>query len=411
MTSRDTLGLLGTGAMGAGIAQVAASHGWHVKLLDTTPAIVDKAIGGIEKRLQRSVEKGRMTADDAQGALNRLHAVHDPAELDDCTVLLEAIVEDLDAKVDAMTPLLDKVPTDAIIATNTSSLSVTDLGERLGTANRTCGMHFFNPAPVMRLVEVIRGKATDQEVIDRAVAIATDWGKQVACAADTPGFIVNRVARPYYLEAFRCLEDGLAGPDLIDSTMKELGGFRMGPLELTDFIGHDVNTATTRTVWNCWNQPSRLMPSLVQEQLVAEGHLGRKTGAGVYDWSGETPLPLVRPGHDAATVDGSLMEPIRKFTMNACSGTDEPVRQVIFTRILCGLLNEAMWAKQDGVGDTRDIDVAMRYGVNYPRGPFEWLSDIGEPVAQEAMSALEHMTGTGRFIPPVDPADQIHSPG
>ncbi|MDG2424645.1 MAG: 3-hydroxyacyl-CoA dehydrogenase NAD-binding domain-containing protein [Phycisphaerales bacterium] len=400
MTSRDTLAVLGTGAMGAGIAQVAATHGWQVKLMDTNPAIAQKAIAGIGKRLQRSVEKGRMQQAEAETAIGNLHAIEKTDELNDCTVLLEAIVENLDAKVEAMSPLVKILPPEAIIATNTSSLSVSTLGDRLGEPARTCGMHFFNPAPIMRLVEVIRGKSTDESIVERAVEIATGWNKQVARAADTPGFIVNRVARPYYLEAFRCLEDGLADPEAIDTTMKDLGGFRMGPFELTDFIGHDVNCATTRSVWESWDKPSRLMPSLVQEQLVAEGNLGRKSGAGVYDWSGESPVAIVRPGHDAVTVNQNAMEYIEAFTEKATSAPAEPMQKLIFSRILCGLFNEALWAHHDGVGDTQDIDTAMKYGVNYPRGPFEWISDIGDPVVRKAMEALEDMTGTGRFRPP-----------
>jgi len=400
MTTEHTLGVLGAGAMGAGIAQVAATHGWQVKLLDRNTDIVHKAIDGIGSRLQRSVDKGRLDAQDAEHALARLHAPDNADDLSECEILLEAIVEDLDAKVDAMQPLLDRLPQDSIIATNTSSLPVTELGQRLGVPARICGMHFFNPAPIMKLVEIIKGRDTDQSIADRTAEIAASWGKQVARAADTPGFIVNRVARPYYLEAFRCLEDGLADPKMIDNTMKELGGFRMGPFELTDFIGHDVNCATTRTVWESWNRPSRLMPSLIQEQLVAEGNLGRKTGAGVYDWSGESPVPIVRSGHDANTVSQADMSAISAFTELATDATAEPIQQVIFTRILCGLLNEAMWAHADGVGEQADIDIAMRFGVNYPRGPFEWILNIGKPVVTTAMESLEQMTGTGRFCPP-----------
>ncbi|MCH2133172.1 MAG: 3-hydroxyacyl-CoA dehydrogenase NAD-binding domain-containing protein [Phycisphaerales bacterium] len=400
MTSNTTLGILGAGAMGSGIAQVAATHGWSVRLLDREPDIVSRALDQVAKRLDRQVEKGRLDRSAADEAAQRLHPATSPTDFQDCAVVLEAVVEDLDAKVAAMAPLIEAVSPTTIIATNTSSLSVTELGERLGTPERTCGMHFFNPAPIMRLVEIIRGRETDQEVVDRAAEIAAGWGKHVARAADTPGFIVNRVARPYYLEAFRCLEDGLATPEIIDGTMKQLGGFRMGPLELTDFIGHDVNTATTRTVWTQWDKPSRLMPSLAQEQLVAEGQLGRKSGQGVYDYSGETPVAIVRPGHDAATIAAGDLKAITAFISQASIETENPVQQVILARILCAIFNEALWARHDGVAEPDDIDIAMQFGVNYPHGPFNWMTTIGEDVVLNTMQALERMSGTGRFTPP-----------
>ena len=314
--------------------------------------------------------------------------------------MIEAVVEDLEAKAIAMGPLVEAAPADAIIATNTSSLSITEIGKRLGAPERTCGMHFFNPAPIMKLVEIISGQDTDPSVTDRVASIAESWGKHVARASDTPGFIVNRVARPYYLEAFRCLEDGLATVEVIDQTMKSLGGFRMGPFELTDFIGHDVNTATTRVVWSQWNQPSRLEPSRMQEELVSTGQLGRKTGRGAYDYGGDTPVVAIPPSQDAATIHAGELKPIQAFTEHASTGSEDPIQQIIFSRILCALINEALWARADGVAGERDIDTAMKYGVNYPRGPFEWMTDTGQERVLEAMKSLESMTDTGRFIPP-----------
>ena len=261
------VGILGAGAMGAGIAQVAATAGWSVQLIDVDLDTATRAIEGVSARLKRSVDKGRINQETATAIQKRLHA-STVSELSECDLFIEAIVEDMDIKVSAMLPVVEAIPNSSIIATNTSSLSVSELGQRLGQAHRTCGMHFFNPAPVMRLVEVVKGSRTNPENVDRGADIALSWGKQVARCADTPGFIVNRVARPYYLEAFRCLEEGIDGPDAIDDVMKRLGGFRMGPFELTDFIGHDVNTATTRTVWEQWNRPTRLTPSFAQEQLV-----------------------------------------------------------------------------------------------------------------------------------------------
>lgn len=400
MSTTHTLAVLGTGAMGAGISQVAAVHGWHVKMIDCDPETAITARDAIDKRLQRMVQKDRITQSEAADSLDRLAVVDSANDVSDCELLIEAIVEDMDVKVTAVRPLLDSLAGDAIVATNTSSLSVSELGQRLGCPERTCGMHFFNPAPVMRLVEVIRGEDTSEHVIGRIADIARSWEKHVAIASDTPGFIVNRVARPYYLEAFRCLEDGLATADLIDETMRTIGGFRMGPLELTDFIGHDVNTATTRTVWECWDRPSRLAPSLIQEQLVAEGQLGKKTGAGVYDWSKEPRMPTIHPGQEAPTMPGFDMSSVLKMADTVDSSFENPVQKLVFARILFAIFNEALWAKHDGVAMETDIDTAMKYGVNYPLGPFEWMDRIGLELVTVTMKSLETMTGNGRFITP-----------
>ncbi|MCH2152204.1 MAG: 3-hydroxyacyl-CoA dehydrogenase NAD-binding domain-containing protein [Phycisphaerales bacterium] len=400
MSTHNHVGILGAGAMGAGIAQVAATHGWTVTLMDLNSEIVEKAVAGIGKRLDRMVEKGRLDQADAEATSARIRCGSRPQDIEDCSLLIEAVIEDLDAKAQALAPLVAAATDDLIIATNTSSLSVTEIGQRLGAPERTCGMHFFNPAPIMKLVEIISGQETDPLVTDRVATIADSWGKHVARAADTPGFIVNRVARPYYLEAFRCLEDGLASVELIDDTMKSLGGFRMGPFELTDFIGHDVNTATTRTVWSQWKEPSRLMPSRMQEELVSSGQLGRKTGRGAYDYQGDSPIVALLPGKEAATIHAGELDPIQRFTQKASRGSDDPVQQIVFARILCALMNEALWAKADGVATEQDIDTAMKYGVNYPRGPFEWMADTGPEYTAEAMKSLESMTAAGRFIPP-----------
>ena len=399
-----TVGILGAGAMGSGIAQVAISAGWSARLIDVNTETLDKAIEGIGKRLDRNVEKERMSAEDAASARQRLHA-SSINDLADCEVFIEAIVEDIDIKVSAILPLLEILPDEAIIASNTSSLSVSELGERIGAPERTCGMHFFNPAPIMKLVEVVRAKQTEQAILDRAVSIATSWGKKVARCADTPGFIVNRVARPYYLEAFRCLEDGLADPVAIDTAMKTIGGFRMGPFELTDFIGHDVNTATTRSVWEQWGRPDRLMPSQTQERLVSDGHLGRKTSCGVYDWSGDSPIAVLRPSQDGAPHTNELIQLADRFCQAATGNTDVPsklnaAQQLSFLRILAAVLNEAAWAVEDGVAEKLDIDVAMKAGVNYPHGPFEWREAIGSDLVDEALVILSKTAEDDRFVPP-----------
>lgn len=390
--------IIGAGAMGAGIAQVAAQHGWDVHLQDVNDDVVSDAIEGIRARLDRLLEKERINAEDAAASAARLQVVGDA--LPDCDLVIEAIIEDLDVKAGVLGELLPRLDDDAIVATNTSSLSVSQLGERLGIADRCCGMHFFNPAPIMKLVEVVRGRNTDDAVLDQVAGIASSWGKQVARCADTPGFIVNRVARPYYLEAFRIVEEGLAGPEDVDATMKSLGGFRMGPLELTDFIGHDVNTATTRTVWNQWEQPDRLAPSWLQESLVAEGHLGRKSGRGVYDHAGDVPRCAVQVASPRPEIPADVIDAAQVFTAAATDVEHDDDQAVVFARILAALVNEATWAAHDGVATEADIDTAVRYGVNYPRGLFEWSRTIGSQPLASLLAALDAWSDDDRFVPP-----------
>jgi 3-hydroxybutyryl-CoA dehydrogenase len=398
----SNVGILGAGAMGAGIAQVAAVAGWNVRLFDIDGAVAQAACASIAARLHKRVERGRMSADDAQEASARIQVADEPSHLSQCSLLLEAIVEDMDIKVRALSVLLDHFQDDAVVATNTSSLSVTDLGKRLQCGHRVCGMHFFNPAPAMKLVEVVAGQETDTCVVDTVASIAKAWGKTVAHCADTPGFIVNRVARPYYLEAFRCLEDGLGGPDSIDAAMCKAAGFRMGPFALTDLIGHDVNTATTRSVWSSWNEPARLMPVHAQESLVASGDLGRKTGCGVYSYAGESPVAVIGPSQQALTLTRSLTEAAANIAAKVSPAAEQlpPPLQVAMMRVLCGLFNEAMWAKADGVAEAHAIDTAMLFGVNYPKGPFQWMVDLGEPVVDAAFEALCADVSEDRFARP-----------
>jgi len=402
-----SLCILGAGTMGAGIAQVAAASGWRVVLVDVDDDVVRRAIEGVHARFDRLVEKGRIAGDEASAAKDRLHAMNDPADLANCPLLIEAIVEDLDAKVTAIQRALASLPDDAIIATNTSSLSITKLGEALGEPRRTVGMHFFNPAPLMKLVEVVAGAQTDGSVVDRVAEIAESWGKKVARAADAPGFIVNHVARPYYLEAFRILEDGYEGPSEIDRAMKQLGGFRMGPLELTDLIGQDVNTATTRSVWQQLDKPPLLHPSTLQEGLVEQGHLGRKSGRGVYDYSGEEPTPAIDIDRKPLDLSEDVAATMREFAMKAAASSsgdrsDAPVllEHYVLARVLAGLIVQAHLAFERGVASRADIDTALRYGVNYPKGPFEWTDQIGRELCIRWLEALDSTTGAGRFAVP-----------
>ena len=286
--------VVGSGAMGSGIAQVAASAGHQVLLFDTRPEAADKAIAGIGAAYAKLVEKGRMPLEDADAARARLKRIGTLQEASQATLVVEAIVENLDAKRALFGELEGIVGEDCILATNTSSISVTAIAAPLRRPERVVGMHFFNPVPLMALVEVISGIATDKAVADIVYATAEAWGKNPVHAKSTPGFIVNRVARPYYAEALRLLLEQAADPATIDAVLRDCGGFRMGPFELMDLIGHDVNFSVTNSVYHAYFGDPRFTPSILQQELVNAGFLGRKTGRGFYRYGEGVDKPAVQ---------------------------------------------------------------------------------------------------------------------
>lgn len=276
--------VVGAGAMGAGIAQVAAVAGHPVRLLDNRPGAAAQAVVGIRAQLARLADKGKLAPDAAQAAGERLSAVDSIAELAGCGLVVEAIVENLEVKRGLFRELESICGAGCILATNTSSISVTSIAAGLQAPERLVGMHFFNPAPLMALVEIVSGLATRSELAERLFDTAVAWGKTPVHARSTPGFIVNRVARPYYAEGLRLLHEGAADCATIDAVMREAGGFRMGPFELMDMIGHDVNFAVTQSVWKAFYHDPRFLPSLIQQELVEAGFIGRKSGRGFYDY-------------------------------------------------------------------------------------------------------------------------------
>lgn len=294
-----TVGVVGAGAMGGGIAQVAAAAGHRVVLYDAREGAAEQAVANLRGVFATLAAKGRLSADAADAAGSRLSAATALAALAPAGLVVEAVVEDLAVKQGLFRDLEALVGEDAILATNTSSLSVTAIGAALARPGRLAGLHFFNPAPLMPLVEVVSGLGTDPAVAESLFDTAAAWGKTPVHAASTPGFIVNRVARPYYAEAIRLLEEGAADSATIDALFREAGGFRMGPFELMDMIGHDVNFAVTRSVWAAFFHDPRFTPSLTQQELVAAGFLGRKSGRGFYDHR----EGAVRPA--ARTADGT----------------------------------------------------------------------------------------------------------
>lgn len=371
-----TVGVVGAGAMGSGIAQVALRNGHPVVLADVEKSAVLKARQNIETSFARDVEKGRLTSEAATSAFSGLATTSIPLGLGDfvaCGLVIEAIVEGLDAKQSLFKALEGVVSEDCVLATNTSSLSVTSIASACAAPSRVVGMHFFNPATVMPLVEIVAGAQTATDVVRKTKAIAEGWGKVTVLAADSPGFIVNRVARPFYGESLRILEEGMADAPTIDWALRELGGFRMGPFLLMDFIGNDVNYAVTESVWRATYFDARYQPSVTQRRLVEAGWLGRKTGRGFFDYTdGATPR--------AATENRELGE------------------QIVL-RVLSMLVNEAAEVVRWRIASPSDVDLAMTKGVNYPRGPLAWGNELGLERVVAEIERLRDETGEDRYRP------------
>jgi len=293
-----TVAVFGAGAMGTGVAQVAARAGHHVQVFDARINAADDAKRRVGEALAALAAKGKLTEAEARDAAARIEPIHSPGAAASAKLVIEAIVEDLEAKRELFRHLEVIAAPDTILATNTSAISITAIGAGLKHPSRVAGMHFFNPAPLMPLVEIVHGLATDPGVVETLHATALAWGKTAVRAASTPGFIVNRCARPYYAEALRLLAERAAEPATLDAVMREAGGFRMGPFELMDLIGHDVNFAVTKGVWDAFFQDPRFTPSVHQQELVNAGYLGRKSGRGFYDYAQGATRPA--PATEAA---------------------------------------------------------------------------------------------------------------
>lgn len=396
-----SVGIIGTGTMGAGIAQVAALAGWTAELLDVSEEVAAGAVAGIRRQLDRLAEKGKLTPAARDAAAARLVVAGGPKALAGCELVIEAVVEKLDVKCRVFRELRAYLPPDAILATNTSSLSVSAIGQGCGAPQMTVGMHFFNPVPLMPLVEIIAGERTAAAVVRRAAEVARLWGKTVVQAKDTPGFIVNRVARGYYLESMRMLDEGIAGVDEIDRTMRTLGGFRMGPFELVDMIGIDVNYAVSVSVYEQLGRPARLAPLALQKRLLDEGRLGRKTKRGFYLYGeeGAAPLPAVAVNRRSFHVPPTVYEFVRRFNEKAAKEVGSATEQYMYARVLAAIMNEAALLADEGGATAEDIDTAMKLATNYPRGPLEWAQQTGRHTVAGLLRALNESVEDGRFAP------------
>ena len=350
------VGIIGGGTMGSGIAQVAATSGCKVKLYDTNQAALDKAKAALEKILNRLIEKERINNAEKLRIQSNISYVDNLKDLADSNLTIEAIIENLDIKKKVFSELESYVANDCIIASNTSSLSMASIAASLKNPKRCVGIHFFNPAPLMKLVEVIPAIQTSYETLEKAIDTIASWKKTVAVAKDTPGFIVNRVARPFYGEALRIYEEGLADFGTIDTAMKEVGGFRMGPFELMDFIGNDVNYTVTETVFKEFYYDPRYKPSFTQKRFAEAGYLGRKSGIGYYEYDENGKRVIQSDSEESHNKELSTQ---------------------IFERILVMLINEAADALFLNIASAEDIDNAMTKGVNYPKGLLAWADEKG----------------------------------
>ena len=343
------ISIIGSGTMGSGIAQVAATAGCTVKLFDLNQEALAKSKNALETTLTKLVEKEKIDSIEKTRIQNNISYVNTLKDLSDSDLVIEAIVENLEVKRKLFSELENYVSPETILASNTSSLSIASIAASCQKPERVIGIHFFNPAPLMQLVEVIPAVQTSAEVLEKTIKTISDWKKTIAVAKDTPGFIVNRVARPFYSESLRIYEEGVADFATIDWALKMLGGFRMGPFELMDFIGHDVNYVVTETVFTAFYFDPKFKPSFTQKRLVEAGFLGRKSGRGFYNYSQELPAPK----------------------------EDMVLAKSIFERVIVMLINEAADTFFLNIASAKDIDNAMTKGVNYPKGLLAWADELG----------------------------------
>ncbi len=362
------VGIIGSGTMGIGIAQVAATAGCHVSLYDANDIQTEKSLSDLRKTLAKLSAKGKISAEKADEVLNQIKPCTEISGLRNSDLMIEAIIENKEIKTKVFAELENLISQECIIGTNTSSISITSLSSELKNPERVIGIHFFNPAPLMPLVEVIPGLLTAEQLPQKVYDLMKSWGKTPVISKDIPGFIVNRIARPFYGEALRIVEENIATPEQVDVAMRTLGGFRMGPFELMDLIGIDVNFSVTQTVYKDYFYDPKYKPSLLQQRMAEAKLLGRKTGKGFYDYS--------EPGNtkDKARI-GDKQPP-------------NDLQRLIFMRIMSMLINEAVEAKRLKIATDEDLELAMQKGVNYPKGLLAWGKEFGYETISSTLQNL-----------------------
>lgn len=375
LDKQSLIGVVGTGTMGRGIAQVAATAGHKVLVYDKNSEALLSARHSLVKIMNRLVEKEKFTQGEADTILNRIEYVDGLSRFERCQLVIEAVIENLEVKKQIFHQLESVTNSNAILASNTSSLSIASISGALKDKSRIIGLHFFNPAPLMKLVEIVPALSTNPAITRACQNLLTGWNKVTVTTKDTPGFIVNRVARPFYSESIKMLEEGIADVATIDHALKEIGGFKMGPFELMDLIGNDVNYTVTETVWTQMFYDPKYKPSITQKRLKEAGLYGRKTGKGFYDYSENAINP--EPGNDSALLN--------KIT----------------DRVVTMLINEAADALFYNIASADDIDLAMTKGVNYPKGLLKWANEIGLDKVLNRLESLQGYYGDDRYRPSI----------
>jgi 3-hydroxybutyryl-CoA dehydrogenase len=371
----EKIGIIGAGAMGAGIAQVAATAGHTVIIYDNNQAALDAAKKNLLATLNKLVEKQKISTDKAKEIVSNTLYASSFNEFSNCGLIIEAIVENLEVKQKVFAELENIVTQDCILASNTSSLSIASIASACKNSERVIGIHFFNPAPLMPLVEIIPAITTNENITAQSKIIIDSWGKLSVLAKDTPGFIVNRVARSFYGEAIRIYEEGMADFATIDWAMKTYGEFKMGPFELMDFIGNDVNFKVTESVWTQFFYEPRFKPSLTQKRLFEAKLFGRKSGRGYYNYSENAAIP----------------EPNK----------NEDLGKYIFNRVIAMLINEAVDSLYLKLATKEDLDLAMTKGVNYPKGLLKWADEIGISNIYQTLDVLYELYNEDRYRPSI----------
>ncbi len=380
--SVSLVGVVGAGTMGRGIAQIAALGGYETVLYDVSSELAEVGAAGLKEALDKGAERGRWSVDDAMAAASRVETTAELDGLTGCDLVIEAAPEKLELKRQIFTDLAEALDPESVFASNTSSLRVSEIAKGVPQPERVVGMHFFNPPALMRLVEVVAAERSSQAALATTTEVAERMGRTPIRAKDSPGFVANRLARPFTLESLRILGDGVADAPTIDRVVRLGGGFRMGPFELLDLIGLDVNLEIARSFFAQGGQPERWRPSPIQEQLVAEGRLGRKSGHGYHSYgegSGREPDPEL--GVDAPTLDPAQLARI------------DPAAEEVLNRLFAQIANEAAFAREEEIASPEDMDTAMKLGFNWPLGPIGITELIGARRAVELLDRLRAEKG------------------